>query len=147
MIKWIIINQLIEAPLEDTFNWMAHSNNFTKSPWVFSSKWVNTNEYRTGAVRNIYMLAGWYQEQITAFIPNERINYRVLKSFPAVKQDFTEMQFKIVDKGTQVTWIIDIEVQIPILGRMLTTVAGALAGKLYGSILTAGNKDLKPDII
>lgn len=142
MTKRIIISKLIEAPIEETFNWMAHSNNFSKAPWVFSSKWRDSNNYNVGAVRNIFMLAGWYQEKITAFERNKRIQYRVLKSFPPVKQDFTEMKFEKVSRGTMVTWTIDIDVLVPIVGPIITQVAGKLAAGLYSSILITGNRVL-----
>ncbi|WP_137601299.1 SRPBCC family protein [Paucilactobacillus nenjiangensis] len=143
MTKRIVIKQVIGASVESTFDWMAHSNNFSRAPWVFSSKWRDSNNYTVGAVRNIFMLAGWYQEEITEFVPNEIIQYRVLKSFLPVKQDFTEMKFEKVSRGTMVTWTIDIDVLIPIIGPILTQAAGKLAAGLYGSILTAGKKVLE----
>jgi hypothetical protein len=134
----------IRGTLEDVFQWFYHSENFTKSPIVFRSKWrPESTRWCAGSVRDINMIAGWYQEEITEVKENEYIRYRVNKSFPKVKQDFTEISFEKTEAGTvRVVWTIEIEVPGK-LGSKLAGFAGKMAGTLYGTIISAGKKQIE----
>lgn len=92
------------------------------------------------------MIAGWYHEEITDVKDNSYIRYRVTQSFPAVRQDFTEISFSITPSGkTRVIWMIEIGVPLPWAGvqKILNRAAGKMAGTLYNTILTAGRKELE----
>ncbi|MEE8885826.1 MAG: SRPBCC family protein [Eubacteriales bacterium] len=134
----------IRGELEKVFQWFYHSENFTKSPIVFRSKWrPESTRWCAGSVRDINMIAGWYQEEITEVKENEYIRYRVNNSFPKVKQDFTEIRFENTPEGTvRVTWTIEIEVPGK-LGSKLDGPAGKMAGTLYGTIIRAGKKQIE----
>ena len=134
----------IRGNLDTVFQWFYHSENFTKSPIVFRSKWrPESTKWCAGSVRDINMIAGWYQEEITEVKENEYIRYRVNKSFPKVRQDFTEIRFESTGNGTvRVIWTIEIEVSGK-FGSKLTGSAGRMAGKLYGTIISAGKKQIE----
>lgn len=90
------------------------------------------------------MIAGWYREEITAVSLNHLISYKVKHSFPAVRQDFTEIAFeKIAEQKTKVTWTIEIEVPSPFDQKWLNALAGKMAATLYQTILKAGQKELE----
>lgn len=141
----VVVKKEISSDLHTVFEWFYHSENFTKSPIVFKSKWrEDSTKWDTGSVRDIVMIAGWYKEEITDVKEDEYIRYRVQKSFPSVRQDFTEIRFqKTGENSVGVTWTIDIEVAAPGIGKALTKQAGSMAGTLYGTIMTAGKKELE----
>lgn len=135
------VNGEIRGTLDHVFQWFYHSENFTKSPIVFRAKWRSgSTRWCAGSVRDINMIAGWYQEEITEVKDNEYIRYRVNKSFPAVKQDFTEIRFERTAAGTvRVVWTIEIEVPGK-FGSKFAKLAGKMASALYGTIISAGKK-------
>lgn len=144
MAKRVVVTKLIQADLPRVFDWFYRSENFTASPIVFRSAWrKDSTKWATGSVRDIVMIAGWYQEEITAVKENEYIRYRVNRSFPSVRQDFTEIRFEKQGGAVLVTWTIDIEVPAPGIGKAMTGAAGKMAGTLYGTIMSAGKKALE----
>lgn len=111
-------------------------------PVNYSSEFYQDIE--SNAKRDIVMIAGWYFEEITSVKENHFINYKVNNSFPKVKQDYTQIQFKeLSDKEIQVTWIIEIEVPTPIFKSFLTNAGANMAAKSYGSILKVAKKELE----
>lgn len=142
--KRVQVTGEIKGDLSEVYQWFYHSENFTKSPIVFRSRWrPESTKWIAGSVRDINMIAGWYQEEITELKDNEYIRYRVNKSFPAVKQDFTEIRFEKTPADTvRVVWTIEIEIPGR-LGSKLAAPAGAMARTLYGTIISAGKKQIE----
>jgi uncharacterized membrane protein len=133
----------IHGSLEQVFQWFYHSENFTASPIVFRSSWKTGRTCAAGAIRDINMIAGWYEEEITEVKENEFIRYRVRRSFPKVIQDFTEIHFQKISSDTvRVDWMIEIEVPGKI-GRVMTGPAGRMAAALYGTIIKAAQKEFE----
>lgn len=89
----IVVTRKMNVPLANVFNWMAHSENYAKSPLGFRANWQQANSYKVGAIRDIVMLAGCYQEEITKFVENKQIQYRVNRLISKVHQYFTEDNF------------------------------------------------------
>lgn len=140
----VTIQETIKAPIGETFDWFYKSENFIASPIVFRSSWRQGSQWQVGAKRDIIMVAGWYAEEITEVEAQRFIRYRVNRSLPAVKQEFTEIAFEAVSAGeTKVTWTIEIEVPIPPGQKALNRLAGKMAGTLYRTILTAGKRVLE----
>lgn len=140
----VTIQQDIAAPLEQTFDWFYKSENFTKSPIVFVSSWRAGSQWKKSSKRDIIMIAGWYWEEITEVKMDQFIRYRVNRSFPAVRQDFTEIAFeKVGPSQTRVTWTIEIEVPTPFAKKTLNKMSGRMAATLYRTILRAGKRELE----
>lgn len=57
------------------------------------ANWQQANPYKVGAIRDIVMVAGCYQEEITKFVENKQIQYRVNRLISKVHQYFTEVNF------------------------------------------------------
>lgn len=92
MSETVTVVQTINAPLAEVFTWFYRSENFKASP--------------------IVMLAGWYFEEITAVVSEQQIDYRVVSSFPPVRQDFTRIMFTELSFGqVKVTWQIELSVK------------------------------------
>ena len=143
-VERVRISQEIAAPLDPVFTWFYQSENFTASPIVFRSAWRGKSRWTKGSQRDNIMIAGWYREEITAVSPNQSICYKVNRSFPAVRQDFTEIAFeKIAEQRTRVTWTIEIEMPSPFGQKWLNALAGKMAATLYQTILQAGQKELE----
>ncbi|MEY8661909.1 SRPBCC family protein [Ligilactobacillus faecis] len=123
MSETVTVVQTINAPLAEVFTWFYRSENFKASP--------------------IVMLAGWYFEEITAVVSEQQIDYRVVSSFPPVRQDFTRIMFTELSFGqVKVTWQIELSVK-PFSSKRLDRLAGKMARLLYQTILDAGKKALE----
>lgn len=143
-IERVVVSQEIASPLDDVFLWFYHSENFIASPIVFRSSWRGESRWTKGAQRDIIMIAGWYAEEITSVRVNQSICYKVNRSFPSIRQDFTELTFEETENGrTRVTWTIEIEVPILVGQRVVNRLAGRMARILYTTILTAGKRSLE----
>lgn len=140
----VAIHEDIRAPREDVFAWFSHSEHFAHAPLVFRSTWSTDTHWEAGSERDILMVAGWYHEKITAVEPGHTIHYRITKSFPSVRQDFTEMLFDSISEDiTRVTWTIEVDVPTPWKQTALSAAAGTMARLLYRSILRQGKKELE----
>ena len=137
--KRVIVKEKIKAPLEQVYAWFLESENFKESPIVFKSSWRGKVKREPGSIRDIVMLAGWYQEEITKTVNNQVIDYRVLRSFPRVRQDFTEIRFEEGSNGVDITWTIELETT----PSFLTGIGGKMAAILYGSIMKTGKRVLE----
>ena len=138
----VIVREKIKAPLDQVYAWFLESENFKESPIVFKSSWRGKRMREAGSVRDIVMMAGWYQEEITKTVKNQGIQYRVLRSFPRVRQDFTEILFEEGDSGVDLTWTIELEAR----PAFLTVLGGRMAAILYGSIMKTGKRELEGKI-
>lgn len=143
MSETVTVVQTINAPLAEVFAWFYRSENFKASPIVFRSSWRTSQRWQTGSKRDIVMLAGWYFEEITAVVSEQQIDYRVVSSFPPVRQDFTRIMFTELRFGqVKVTWQIELSVK-PFSSKRLDRLAGKMARLLYQTILDAGKKALE----
>lgn len=143
-IQRVVISQEIAAPIEQVFDWFYKSENYITSPIVFQSKWHAGSKWTSGSRRDIVMVVGWYSEEITDVKFNSYIRYRVNKSFPAVKQDFTEIAFEELGKNqTKLVWTIELKVPLPVIGPVMTQLGGQMAKLLYKTIMIAGKKELE----
>ncbi|MDO5750927.1 MAG: SRPBCC family protein [Rothia sp. (in: high G+C Gram-positive bacteria)] len=147
MIQKVVLTRFINAPVQRVYDWFYHSENFTASPIVFISRW-NTGRWESGSIRDVVMIAGWYREEITAAVPGKHIDYRVVRSIPAVSQEFTRIHCEAQGSGTLVTWTIELQVPLPAilpaaLGSAMTKAGARMAGILYGSIMGAAARALE----
>ena len=138
--KRVVVCADIDAPIGQVFDWFYRSENFVQSPMVFVSRWHTAAQHEAGAVRDIVMAADWYREEITAVEANRFIRYRVLRSFPRVKQEFTEIAFTPAPNGTtRVVWTVELQTA----PALLTPIGAKLAKRLYSTILRAGKRALE----
>lgn len=133
------VRETIAAPLDQVYAWFYESENFKQSPIVFKSSWRGNKKREVGAVRDIVMLAGWYQEEMTEIVQNQVISYRVNQSFPKVIQDFTQLTFEEREEGVLVEWVIELETS----PAFLTGLGGRMAAILYGSIMKTAKRALE----
>lgn len=140
----VVIRRDIAASVEEVFTWFYQSEHFIASPIVFVSTWKTPSRWTKGAQRDIIMIAGWYREEITDVQVNKSIRYRVLRSVPPIRQEFTELAVESIGpQQTSVTWTIELEVVTPIGKRLLNRLAGQMAKLLYATILKAGKDALE----
>lgn len=141
----VVAERVIAAPRQRVFEWLADSRNYTRSPLVLACPWVRRDDaggFGPGAIRDVFMAAGWYREEITDIHPGHRIDYRVQRSFPPVTQEFSRVSLTDHKGGTHVNWQVDVTVRVPILGDVLTRASAPVAQRLYGTILSACARSL-----
>ena len=119
-----MISKVVNRDIDTVFDWYYHSENFTASPIVFKSKWREPKYWEKGAIRDIVMIARWYNEEITKVVTGKKIDYRH-------------------DNKTKVTWIIDIEVPASFMTKPMTAFGGFMAKNLYGTIMNASKRKLE----
>lgn len=145
----VVAQRLIAAPRHEVYAWLEDSRHYTASPMVAACPWRRPGDaarFGPGAVRDVIMVAGWYREQITTTVPGREIRYRVLRSLPPVRQDLSRIT--LTDLGTpgqpltQVRWEVEVEVKVPLVGRLLTRASAPVASALYSTILAAAERHL-----
>ena len=67
-----MISKVVNRDIDTVFDWYYHSENFTASPIVFKSKWREPKYWEKGAIRDIVMIARWYNEEITKVVTVKR---------------------------------------------------------------------------
>lgn len=59
------------------------------------------------------------QEQITLLLPNERIEYKIIKN-PLVQHHIGIIEFEVIDeKTTRVTYTIELNMYLPFVGKLI----------------------------
>ncbi|MBS7578368.1 MULTISPECIES: hypothetical protein [unclassified Enterococcus] len=140
----IEVNKIIQAPIDDCFNWFYYSDNFVKSLMVFVCKPQFKGKYGIGSRRIVLTVAGLFKEEIVSVKKQQEIHYKVYQSFPKVIQDNNIIYFQAISsKETQINWSIELSVKAGCLSEFLTKVGGKLASELYDSILNASQKELR----
>lgn len=72
-----------------------------------------------GSVRRLTMGLSAFEETITAFEPNQLIEYRVTRGSP-IKNHLGHMEFELLNGGTRFDYTIDFDVKIPFTGGLIS---------------------------
>ncbi|MFG2286452.1 SRPBCC family protein [Streptomyces sp. NPDC048595] len=119
----MIVERVIDAPIEDVFAWLTTTTNYTDSPLILRCRLSRHGEsapYGVGAVRNHLWLIGWFRERITHYDPPCATEYVVERSLPPSRHELGRMTFTEVDGGTHVCWTTRAEIPVPLVGAFLT---------------------------
>ncbi|WP_407287513.1 SRPBCC family protein [Streptomyces sp. BP-8] len=119
----MIVERVIDAPIEDVFAWLTTTTNYTDSPLILRCRLSRHGEsapYGVGAVRNHLWLIGWFRERITRYDPPYATEYVVERSLPPSRHELGRMTFTEVDGGTHVCWTTRAEIPVPLVGAFLT---------------------------
>ncbi|MFD0417396.1 SRPBCC family protein [Streptomyces sp. NPDC127108] len=142
----MIVERVVAAPVEEVFDWLTTTTNYTRSPLVVRCRLDRPGEsapYGVGAVRNHLWLIGWFRERITHYDPPYATEYVVDRSFPPSRHELGRMTFEEVEGGTLVRWTTRAEIPVPLLGGFLTRrVARPIITRTFGNILDAANSAL-----
>lgn len=142
----ITVERVIPAPIEDTFEWLATTTNYTVTPYAIRCRLATPGEdapYGTGAVRVHTWLIGWFRERITAYDPPHSFEYHVEKGIPPARHELGRMAFTEDGGGTKVVWTTRVEVRLPLIGAAVTRVlARPVIAFVFGRILDAAAQEL-----
>lgn len=145
----VVAERTIRAEREAVYAWLEDSRNYARSPMVLACPWRRPgtgSRFGADAVRDVYMAAGWYREQITGTVPGRQIDYRVLRSVPPVRQDYSRIILTDRPGGdgplTHARWEAEVHVLAPLIGGAATRLSAPVASALYGTILGAAERAL-----
>lgn len=125
-IQTITINQAFDAPVKKVFSTLSDHKTFGKICGIDMERIVDgTNQPNgLGSVREIKIgVLPPFEETITKFIDNERIEYKITKGSP-IKNHIGVMRFSEVKGKAQLNYTIKLESKIPLTTGLIKTVLG-----------------------
>ncbi|MBB5117867.1 hypothetical protein AF335_10365 [Streptomyces eurocidicus] len=138
--------RVIDAPIDEVFDWLTTTTNYTDSPMVLRCRLTRRGEgapYGVGAVRVHLWLIGWFRERITGYDRPYSTDYVVDRSVPPSRHESGRMTFTEVDGGTRVVWTTRAEIPVPLVGPFLTRrVARPIITGTFRNILAAADTAL-----
>jgi uncharacterized protein YndB with AHSA1/START domain len=134
----VVITRVINAPIERVFDVVADHANYAEFPGVTGSRLVREGHLQrngVGAVREIESAGGWFQEEITAFEPPHRFEYRIVAARPELEHRGGSMLLARTAGGTSVTWTSTFHLRWPLIGGLATWLFAPLVGRAFGAML------------
>jgi hypothetical protein len=141
--RTIIAERTIAAPRAEVFQWFSDASNWPAARLVLSGKLAVPGQdggWGLGARREILLVGSWYDEEIVAYDPPARYDYRIRRSVPPLRRELGRMEFQEVPVGTRVIWTRWVTVPL-LLGPVLALIA-PVARWVFGHILAAGDREL-----
>ncbi|GGX76194.1 SRPBCC family protein [Streptomyces hiroshimensis] len=139
----MIVERVVNAPIDDVFAWLTTTTNYTSSPLVVRCRLTRSGEtaaYGVGAVRSHLWLIGWFRERITHYDPPYATEYVVERSLPPARHELGRMTFTEVEGGTHVRWTTRAEIPVPLVGPFLTRrLARPIITRTFRNILDAAD--------
>lgn len=116
----LIERRTIPLPLEQTFALLADHNQLSA---VLGLRCKRTRDGEgdvngLGSVRKLGLWPMDFDETITGFQPNTRIDYRITRGTP-LRNHRGSVSFSGNNRKTLVTWNIEYEMSIPVLGAVI----------------------------
>ncbi|MFC3965123.1 SRPBCC family protein [Nocardia jiangsuensis] len=143
----ITVERVIDAPVEQVFDWLADAGNYPRSPVVLRARLVRPGvgaPYGEGAVRVLVWVIGWFRERVTAYRPPHEFEYLVERSFPPARHEGGKLTFTAVPGGTAVVWTTTAEIRVPFGAGVLTrVVAKPVIAFVFGRVLAAADRALR----
>jgi hypothetical protein len=141
----ISLEQVVAAPVDAVFAWLADARNYAKTPLVLRVRWTRPGDeapFGVGAVRTVLCPGAWFEELITAYNPPRDFSYHIERSFPAIHHEVGALRFDGVDGDTRVHWTTTFEIRSPVAAPLLTRLVKPVLHHAFRQILTAADKDL-----
>jgi uncharacterized protein YndB with AHSA1/START domain len=134
----VVITRVIKAPIERVFEVVSDHANYSEFPGVTGSRLVREGQPErdgVGAVREIESLGSWFQEEITAFDPPHRFEYRIVAARPGLDHRGGSMLLASTAGGTSVTWTSTFHVRWPLIGGLATWLFAPFVGRAFAAML------------
>ena len=139
-LRTILVRRTIAAPIGEVFALLSDHPGYTAFRGIKDARVLQEGRDEPnglGAIRRIDLGSVWFEEEITAFDPPIRMDYRILRSRPPIEHELGSILLKETDQGTEVTWTSTFRVRIPLIGRWITESAAKTGEKAFGRILKA----------
>lgn len=120
--KRVIVQHTLHAPIERVFEALANHESYAGLTGVRRTRMLRNGRSRrvgVGAVREMWTTLAFFREQITAYLPPHRLDYRIIASQPRLDHAGASVRLEEVDGGTRVTWITSFRVHMPAACRVL----------------------------
>jgi len=138
--KTIVVGRTITAPIGDVFAVLSDHPRYTAFRGIKDARLLKEGDKEPnglGAVRRIDLGSIWFEEEITAFSPPFRMDYRILRSRPPIEHELGSIRLEETDEGTEVSWTSTFCVRIPLIGRWITGSAAKTGEKAFARIFKA----------
>ena len=125
-IQTITINQAFNAPVKQVFSTLSDHQKFGKICGIDMERVSDGADHLNGlgSVREIKIgVLPSFQETITKFIENERIEYKITKGSP-IKNHIGVLVFSELKGKTQLKYTIELESKIPLTTGLIKSVLG-----------------------
>jgi uncharacterized protein YndB with AHSA1/START domain len=135
----VTVTRTIPASPERVFDVLSNHADYKSFPGVKDS-WLQQEgrpeKNGVGAVRHIVTQGIWFDEEITHYDRPRRFDYRIVRSnIPLEHQGGSVRLEPAAGGGTAVTWTTVMRVKLPLLGGVLTKLAGGKLGQAFGGML------------
>lgn len=136
----IKVERIVKRPIDEVFEALSDHASYGLFKSVGKAKLLNQGDDErngVGAVRTVQTGAFKVWERITAFERPTHMQYRIEKSKPIkIKHDKGSIDLKdLGDGSTQVTWISEGRVAVPIIGRLLDRKMQSQGAIVFNSML------------
>lgn len=136
----IVVKHTIPAPIGDVFDVLSDHAGYIAFDGIKGARLLQEGKDSRnglGAVRHIDLGGVWFEEEITAFDPPNRMDYKILRSRPPIEHELGSLRLVATTQGTAVTWTSTFRIRIPLIGRWLTGPAARAGAKAFGGMLKA----------
>ncbi len=125
-IQTITINQAFDAPVKQVFSTLSDHEKFGKICGIGMERVVDGAAHLNGlgSVREIKVgVLPSFQETITKFVENERIEYKITKGSP-IKNHLGMLVFSEAKGKTHLKYTIELESKVPLTTGLIKSVLG-----------------------
>lgn len=145
MVK-IDVRKTLNVPIDQVFAMLTDHANYSQFRGIKASRLVregNGDKNGLGAQRCIEAGGVTFYEDIVAYDPPHAFEYRIVKMRPPLlKHLLGRVELKAVGEQTEVRWLSDSVVRIPLLGRLLDKRLTLDGSKAFSGILSTIEKKL-----
>lgn len=145
MVK-IDVQKTLNAPIDQVFEMLTDHANYQQFRGINESSLTREGDQEKnglGAQRCIKAGGATFYEDIVAFDRPQMFEYRIVKMRPPLlKHLLGRVELKAVGEQTEVRWLSDSVVRIPLLGRLLDKRLTADGSKAFAGILSTVEKKL-----
>lgn len=141
----IKVERVVKAPIEKVFEAISDHGNYAAFPSIDASELLEEGQAERnglGVFRTVTMGSFKVWERITAFERPIHMQYKIEKAKPLGMRHYKGI-IDFVDLGdntTQVTWVSEGEMAIPLLGKLLDTNMQKQGAGVFHSMLKSIEK-------
>lgn len=136
--KTITVKRTIRAPVEKVFDMLTDHANYKQFPGIVDSTLEvegTPDRNGVGAVRYVKVSQGWFREKIMAYQRPSTFSYKIIASSLPIEHEMGTLTFTPVAGGTEVIWTSRARLTIPLVGGLLTALAGGALAKGFAATL------------
>jgi uncharacterized protein YndB with AHSA1/START domain len=139
MRRSVRVQRRLDAPPEAVFEILADHARYDRFEGVRRAELVRPGERDRnglGAVRWVWLGPLRFEEEITAFEPPTRLDYRIrkIKGLPFRHQGGS-IRLAPADGGTDAVWTSSFEIPIPVVGALLDRIFALRLERGFGGVL------------